>query len=125
MDILYTSNHNNIPFGLGNMDFDKVHTQHQDLSGIQSSRLLMNTKFAENQRITTSRDNFFLGKSKITMYNNYHKPNNMSMRQNHIVYDRNQNLMNHSKNNSHNISELQCFDMFKNEKSNLKSVINK
>ena len=105
------------------MDFEKAHTQHQDMSGIQSSRLLMNTKFTDNSRIATSRDNFFLGKSKINMYNKYHKPNNMSMRHNRVVYDRNQNMMNHSKNTSHNKSELQCLDMFKNDKSRIIIII--
>jgi hypothetical protein len=105
------------------MDFEKVHTQHPELSGIQSSRLLMNTKFPDNQRIITSRDNFFMGKSKINMYSNYHKPSNMTMRQNHMHYDRNTNLMNHSKNASHNMSELQSFDLYKNDKSKFNSVL--
>lgn len=116
IDILYTSNHNNMPFGLGNLDYDQMHKPQPDMSGIQSSRLLMNTKFNEQQGVATSRDNFFLGKSKINMYNGFH-PGNMSMRQNHIIYDRTQKGLKHAKNNSHNISDLKGFDIYQTDKS--------
>ena len=116
LDILYTSNHNNIPFGLGNGGFDQIHSQHNnDLGGIQSSRLLLSTKFNEKSQIIPSRDNFFLGKGNASVYNNYHQPGNMSMRQNHIM--RSQLRRNNSKNNSHNISELKSFDMYNGDKS--------
>ena len=114
IDILYTSNHNNMPFGLNNHGFEAFSSiQNNEVNGIKSSRILMNTKFPDNSNIiTTSRDAFFLGKSNIPKFNQYHHQTSRTMRQKNMMFDRGQNLVSHSKNNSHNISEINGIDMY-------------
>ena len=74
---------------------------------------MINTKFNDNPNImATSRDVFFLGKSNLPKFNGYHHATSRTMRQKNMMFDRGQNLMKHSKNNSHNLSELNGIDMF-------------